>query len=72
MTTLITEAEIKTLEASITDTEWNSACAAIKTARNGAFPLDWNEKVRVGGVMERFIKRFSDYNGNSLYIVNPV
>jgi hypothetical protein len=71
MTTHITEAEIETLEAAITDTEWNSACAAIKAARDGLFPPDWHEVVRVGGIMDRFVKRFGDYNGTPLHVVTP-
>jgi hypothetical protein len=69
--TPITEAELATLEAAKDDTEWNDACAVIKTARDGAFPSDWNEKVRVGGVMDRFIKRFGEYNGNPIQVVTP-
>jgi hypothetical protein len=69
--TPITEAELATLEAAKNDTEWNDACLVIKTARDGAYPSDWTEKVWEGGVMDRFIKRFGEYNGNPIQVVTP-
>jgi hypothetical protein len=71
MVTEITEAELARLEAATSDTEWNTACADIKAARGGAFPEDWDDKVRVGGVLDRFLKRFGDLSGTPIQVVVP-
>lgn len=71
MTTPITEAELATLEVAKTEMEWNDACLVIKKARSGAFPSDWNEKVRIGGVMNRFLQRFGSATGTPIQVVTP-
>jgi len=69
MTTPITEAELATLEAAKNDTEWNDACLVIKTARDGAFPSDWYERVMQAGVITRFLARYGDSTGTPIQVV---
>lgn len=67
----ITDAELATLEEAKNDTEWNNACQVIKTARDGAFPSDWYQKVMQAGVITRFLARLGDSMGTPIQVVNP-
>lgn len=69
--TPITEAELATLEAATSDTEWNGACLVIKTAREGAFPSDWYERVMQAGVITRFLKRLGESTGTPIQVITP-
>lgn len=69
MSTKITEGELAILESVTTDTDWNAACAKIKADRGGAFPSDWDERVRAAGVMARFIERYSASTGTNVQVV---
>ena len=65
----ITEEEIASLEACKSDTEWNAACAAIKAARDGAFPPDWWPKVVKSGIMKRVVE---GYGGEAKITISGV
>lgn len=54
----ITDEELATLEACQTGEEWNDACDAIKTARNGRYPEDWWQRVKLSGMMDRILQRW--------------
>ena len=49
----ITDEEIKALEASKNEREWNAECDKIKRARDGQYPPDWWPKVSQSGLMHR-------------------
>lgn len=54
----ITDEEIKLLEASKSESDWNSACDKIKEARNGHYPPDWWPKIKMSGMMDRILNSF--------------
>ena len=48
----ITIEELKALEESSTENEWNTNCDSIKDA-HGGFPVDWFPRVVLSGLLER-------------------
>jgi hypothetical protein len=48
---LLTDSEIKALNESKSDREWDKACDEVKSARGGSYPADWFARVLVGGIM---------------------
>lgn len=55
---LITNEELKMLEACNTGEQWDAACDRIKGARGGTYPEDWFVKVLLSGMMARITARF--------------
>jgi len=55
----ITEAELKQLENTKSEDEWNDTCTQIKKARNGMYPPDWWAKVMVSGMGRRVMEGWS-------------
>lgn len=49
----ITDDEIKRLEETKSEAEWNAACDDIKRARGGQYPPDWWPKVSQSGLVRR-------------------
>jgi len=54
----LTGAELKTLEACQTATDWSRACDAIKLAHGGGYPTDWYAKVIQSGMANRIAARW--------------
>ena len=54
----ITNEEIKKLEDCKSADDWRNACDEIKSARNGQYPPDWWEKVKLAGMMDRIFSRW--------------
>ena len=54
----ITKEELKSLEACQTEQDWSDACVAVKEARNGLYPPDWWDKVKLSGMMDRIMARW--------------
>jgi len=49
----ITDEEIKALENTKSEDEWNAECDKIKRARDGQYPPDWWAGVSQSGLMHR-------------------
>ena len=75
----ITNEEIKKLEDCKSAGDWGNACDEIKSARNGQYPPDWWEKVKLTGMMDRILSRWgsdselrvTDLDGNDLLNIIP-
>ena len=70
----ITEIELQKLEACQSETDWGIVCDQIKKARNGMYPPDWWDKVKMSGMMDRILSRWgadsslklTDLDGNEI------
>lgn len=51
---MITDEELKDLEACQSAQDWRDACDRIKAARGGMYPDDWWDKVKLSGMMDRW------------------
>ena len=56
----ITEKELDLLRSCQTEVQWNRACDSIKKARDGSYPSDWWDKVKLTGLMDNIMERWSD------------
>jgi len=56
----ITKEELESLEACQTGQDWSDACDAVKEARNGLYPSDWWDKVKLSGMMDRVMARWGE------------
>ena len=54
---MITDEELKSLEACQSGEDWRDACDKIKAARDGMYPDDWWDKVKLSGMMDRIMER---------------
>ena len=54
---LLTDEELKMLEAANTADEWSDACLKVKQAHGGGYPSDWYQRVIKGGVLASFGQR---------------
>jgi len=54
----ITKQETASLEACQSADDWSVACGKIKSARNGMYPPDWWDKVKMSGMMDRIMARW--------------
>jgi|TARA_R110000737_G_scaffold133508_2_gene165037 hypothetical protein len=50
---MITDDELKDLEACQSAQDWRNACDKIKAVRDGMYPDDWWDKVKLSGMMDR-------------------
>ena len=55
---MITDEELKSLEACQSGEDWGNACDKIKAARGGIYPDDWWDKVKLSGMMDRIMDRW--------------
>jgi len=58
MEDLITEEEIELLMASMSDEDWNGACAKIKEAHDGHYPTDWWPRVMASGLGDAIMSKW--------------
>lgn len=58
MTQKITDEELAKIEKVQTKNEWTAVCDEIKRSRNGQYPPDWWEKVKLSGLLDRVTIRF--------------
>ena len=54
----ITEEELARLEDCQSAQDWSDACDAVKEARDGHYPDDWWNKVKLSGMMDRILGRW--------------
>lgn len=54
---MLTNDELKLLESSTSEKEWNATCDTIKN-NHGGYPHDWYEKVILSGLMGRVANRW--------------
>ena len=54
----ITKEELESIEACQTEQDWSDVCVAIKEARNGLYPPDWWDRVKLSGMMDRVMARW--------------
>ena len=54
----LTDEELKSLEACQSGEDWRNACDKIKAARDGMYPDDWWDKVKLSGMMDRIMGRW--------------
>ncbi len=54
----LTDTEIEILEACQSDDDWSDATDAIKAARDGQYPDDWWDRVKLTGMMDRILSRW--------------
>ena len=55
---MITDEELKSLEACQSGEDWRDACDKIKAARDGMYPDDWGDKVKLSGMMDSIMDRW--------------
>ena len=55
---MITDEELKDLEACQNAQDWRNACDKIKAVRDGMYPDDWWDKVKLSGMMDRITYRW--------------
>ena len=56
----ITKEELSILEACQSAQDWADACDAVKEARDGQYPDDWWDKVKLSGMMDRILARWGE------------
>jgi len=56
----ITEEELQRLEDCQSAQDWADACDAVKEARDGQYPDDWWDKVKLSGMMDRILGRWGE------------
>ena len=56
----ITTEELQRLEDCKSAQDWSDACDAVKEARNGQYPPDWWDKVKLSGMMDRIMARWGE------------
>tara|TARA_R100000655_G_scaffold22030_1_gene44834 strand:- start:856 stop:1062 length:207 start_codon:yes stop_codon:yes gene_type:complete len=54
----LTDEELKSLEACQSGEDWSNATNKIKAARDGMYPDDWWDKVKLSGMMDRIMDRW--------------
>lgn len=54
----ITQEELQMLEGCKSAKDWGQACDTIKKARDGDYPEDWWDKVKLSGMMDRILGRW--------------
>ena len=54
----ITQQELQMLEACQSAKDWGQACVKIKKTRDGMYPEDWWDKVKLSGMMDRILARW--------------
>ena len=54
----ITKEETASLEACQSADDWSVAGGKIKSARNGMYPPDWGDKVKMSGMMDKIMARW--------------
>lgn len=64
----ITDEELRRLESSKNDEEWNSICDDIKASRLGNYPSDWWVKVMVSGLANRVAANWGRPNAMTISI----
>ena len=55
---MITEEELKDLEACQSAQDWSNATKKINAARGGMYPDDWWDMVKLSGMMDRIMSRW--------------
>jgi hypothetical protein len=55
---MITDDELKDLEACQSAQDWRNACDKIKAVRDGMYPDDWWDKVKLSGMMDRIMYKW--------------
>ena len=55
---MITDDELKDLEACQSAQDWRNATNKIKAARGGMYPDDWWDKVKLSSMMDRIMYRW--------------
>ena len=66
----ITQEELQSLEACQSEQDWSDACDAIKNARDGLYPPDWWDKVKLSGMMDRVMERWGENSDLSVVSFN--
>ena len=57
---MITDDELKDLEACQSADDWSAATNKIKAVRGGMYPDDWWDKVKLSGLMDRIMDRWGE------------
>lgn len=50
---MLNDKDIRDLEATSCEEEWNAICDRVKAAHGGQYPVDWFVKVNLSGLMGR-------------------
>ena len=56
----ITHEELQRLEDCQSAQDWADACDAVKEARDGQYPDDWWDEVKLSGMMDRVLGRWDE------------
>ena len=54
----ITAEELKMLNDCQSAEDWGNACDAVKQVRDGQYPDDWWDKVKLSGMMDKILARW--------------
>lgn len=54
----LTQEELEMLEACTSPLEWQNACDKVKAARNGNYPNDWWQTMKLSGRMDKIMNRW--------------
>lgn len=64
----LTQEELEKLEGCYSREEWTVTCDEIKAARDGAYPPDWWQVVKLSGMMARITARWG--SDDEIHIVS--
>lgn len=56
----LTAKEIKELESTLSEIEWNAVCDRIKEVRSNQYPSDWYKRIVLSGFMARVASSWGD------------
>jgi len=67
----LTNDELEMIKACASGTAWRDVCDKIKAARDGQYPPDWWEKVKLSGLMDKVMERWGANSDLRLEVQRP-
>ena len=59
---MLTDQDMRDLEATACEEQWNAICDRVKTENDGQYPSDWFERVIMSGLAARTVERWKAGN----------